>query len=102
MALFLTVAASACGGHVIQSAPDASAGTDPPSSPPPPDDAGTGATPPTGSSTFPICPGMEPATGSACPTPSQGCAYVDVTLGTCESWTCDPSGHWVSSTPAGC
>ncbi len=51
---------------------------------------------------FPVCPGAKPRTGSSCPTPNQGCAYVDVTEGTCESWTCSDGYVWESSTPAGC
>ncbi len=51
---------------------------------------------------FPVCPGLKPASGSPCPIQNQGCAYVDLKAGTCESWTCSASNEWVSSTPAGC
>jgi hypothetical protein len=51
---------------------------------------------------FPICPGDKPTSGASCPTQNQGCAYVDLKAGTCESWTCSASYEWESSTPAGC
>ena len=95
-AFFLT---TACGGRIILAADDAGTST-----PPGFEDAGATPTPvPTGSTgSFPECPGLAPKTGSACLTPNQGCAYVDVTANTCASWTCDATSHWVLSTPAGC
>jgi len=108
-ALFL-LAIPACGGHIILDleAPDggrASSSSPPPSSSSPSpsnDDSGSGQSTSPPGSPFPVCPGMQPQAGSPCPTQGQGCAYVDLTAGTCESWTCSSSSEWVSSTPAGC
>ena len=50
---------------------------------------------------FPVCPNPAPDVGWSCSTPNQGCAYVDYDTGTCISFVCE-SGHWISSTPAGC
>src|SRR5208282_1157732 len=53
-------------------------------------------------SAFPICPNVAPKAGWSCPTPNQGCAFVDYDTGACVSFVCDSGGHWASSTPAGC
>ncbi|MGO8999911.1 MAG: hypothetical protein ACLQVI_41825 [Polyangiaceae bacterium] len=102
----LTLAALAmvtgCGGQIILAAPDSGAvpvtsvtGTS--------EDAGTDGAPGTSNGQpFPECPGTQPQAGYTCTTPNQGCAYVNVQTGACVSWTCDSTGHWVSSTPAGC
>ncbi len=50
---------------------------------------------------FPVCPNPAPDVGWSCSTPNQGCAYVDYDTGACVSFVCE-SGHWISSTPAGC
>ena len=113
-----------CGGHVILAQPDSGEPTSnttcatdtdcvngSPGScqrgecvPLPAEDGGNGepATGPVVGKPFPICPGVKPEAGSPCPTANQGCAYVDVAAGTCESWTCSASNQWVWSTPAGC
>lgn len=98
----LPIALGACGGHVILGAGDggASSGNGGGNPPGASDDAGAGQPPP--GTPFPVCPGTPPKTGWSCPTPNQGCAYVDVQAGTCESWTCNKSYEWQSSTPAGC
>jgi hypothetical protein len=94
-ALFL-LGLPACGGHVIYAAGDAGEGSNPGNANSP-DDAGGGP-----GSPFPVCPGVQPQPGSACPTQNQGCAYVDLKTGSCQSWTCDAHNQWESSTPAGC
>ena len=97
LALFL-LGLPACGGHVVYAAADSGGGSNS-GNPPSPDDAG-GQTAP--GSPFPVCPGMQPQPGSSCPTANQGCAYVDLRTGACESWTCNAHNQWESSTPAGC
>jgi hypothetical protein len=98
------LALSACGGHIIEEAPDGD--TVPVTSVVSTSDEG-GADGGTGTGTgtgapFPVCPGTQPTPGMACTTPNRGCAYVDLRSGTCVSFTCSPSGEWVTSTPAGC
>jgi hypothetical protein len=46
---------------------------------------------------FPVCPSQPPAIGTSCSPAggSAGCAYLS---GTCESFVCDGSGHWQTST----
>ena len=92
--------AAACGGHIILDAPDSGHPSKSSSS----DDGGDSASPPgdPGQTPFPVCPEIAPETGSACPTPNQGCVYDDLQAMTCASWTCDADMHWVLSTPAGC
>jgi hypothetical protein len=102
----------ACGGRIILFT-DLDGGLDPSSSSSSAssDDASAGNAPsssssgPSGSSSdtnFPVCPGVEPPAGLACPHVNQGCAYVDVSANTCSSMTCDADNHWVVSTPNGC
>jgi hypothetical protein len=121
LSLALLLTAPACGGHIILGAPDSGVpantnvcasdndcvGGEPGSCQAgrcttPGEDGGSVSSSPPPNGPFPECPGTKPETGSACSTPNQGCAYVDITAGTCESWTCDSKGEWESSTPAGC
>jgi hypothetical protein len=109
-AAFFLFAAPACGGRVILAAADSGPGS---GNEDPSDDGGLGdpspsqpgspgkPSPPPGSP-FPICPGTQPKPGWACPTPNQGCAYVNVQEHTCASVTCGENYEWAVSTPAGC
>lgn len=98
------LALSACGGHIIEEAADG--GTVPVTSVvSTSDDAAADGGAGTGAGTggpFPVCPGAQPTPGMTCTTPNRGCAYVNVRTGTCVSFTCNSSGEWVTSTPAGC
>jgi hypothetical protein len=96
------LALSACGGHIIEEAADGDTVpvTSVASTSDAGDDGGTG-TGGTGGP-FPVCPGAQPMPGMTCTTPNRGCAYVNLGTGTCVSFTCNSSGEWVTSTPAGC
>jgi hypothetical protein len=107
-AFAVALAATACGGRAISATTDGGNGTQPgennnnPSDDGGPDDPSQepGSTKP--GSPFPICPGSEPKPGWSCPTPHQGCVYVNVQKNTCSSLTCDENHRWQVSTPAGC
>jgi hypothetical protein len=86
--LTLALLATACGGRL--EAPDGGTSSSGSS-------GGTSSGGSSGGGDFPVCPSQPPAIGASCsPAGSTaGCAYLS---GTCESFVCDGSGHWQSST----
>jgi hypothetical protein len=90
-ALALVLLATACGGRL--EAPDGGTSSSGSSG----SSGGTSSGGSSGGGDFPVCPADPPAVGTSCsPAGSRGgCAYLN---GTCESFVCDGSGHWQSST----
>jgi hypothetical protein len=92
-ALALLLLASACGGRLetadggTSSSGSGSGGTS---------SGGSGGGASSGTD-FPVCPAQPPVVGTSCGAAgsSAGCAYLS---GTCESFVCDASGHWQTST----
>jgi hypothetical protein len=109
---FLALSLAACGGRTLEmptagadGGAAAATGSDSAGS----EDGGASSTGSSGSGGsgsgngyFPVCPNNAPQAGWSCETPNQGCAYVVLPSNDCVSFTCDASGHWVNSTPAGC